>query len=104
MNQNLERLSTKRKKKTRDDDAIKQLSYRIDQHEWHVSQLDKCWSKIKDNLIDSSYLKEISDAVEYYITDAIGNDEFFDDEFVYEIFEQEINGNTGVFHYYDTIS
>jgi len=76
--------SRKRKKNRDRDDEELYVEKRIEQHEFHIKKMKMLKEVIVERKVKPSVIESVREAVEYYVTDAIQDPQFMDDDYLYE--------------------
>jgi len=83
--------SSRKKKKNRErDDEELALEKRVEQHEFHIKKMKMLKEVVINRKIKPSLIDSIKEEVEYYVTDAIQDPQFMDDEYLYETIQDAI--------------
>jgi len=82
----------KKKNRERDDEEVA-VEKRIEQHEFHIKKMKMLKDVIAEGKVKPSVVESVRDGVEYYVSDAIQDPQFMDDDYVYEPVHEAIEND-----------
>jgi len=83
----------KRKKNRATDDEQLTLEKRIEQHEFHIKKMKILKEVIVERKVKPKVIESVREAVEYYVSDAIQDPQFMDDDYLYEPVDEAIENH-----------
>jgi len=83
----------KKKNRERDDEELTAVQKRIEQHEFHIKNMKMLKEVIIKSKVKPSVIESVREAVEYYVTDAIQDPQFMDDDYLYEPIHEAIEND-----------
>merc|ERR1719233_1833072 len=85
--------SRKKKKNRERDDEELALEKRIEQHEFHIKKMKMLKEVIVERKVKPKVIESVKEAVEYYVSDAIQDPQFMDDDYLYEPVDEAIENH-----------
>jgi len=83
----------KKKNRERDDEELTAVQKRIEQHEFHIKNMKMLKEIIVKGKVKPSVIESVREAVEYYVSDAIQDPQFIDDDYLYESIHEAIEND-----------